>query len=364
MVRELVTHPADCGAILGTSCLIRLFTGLCSYLLALFVLLFIHPDNRLTMLLVAILGSSLLLQALDVTDLWFQSRVASRFSVISRSCAFLLSSCGKAAMVISGASLTAITIAAASEAFFAALALVLAYRISGERISHWRWDSIWFRKLLANSIPLVLSGIVLMIYLRIDQVMLGAMASPAEVGQYAAAVRISEIWYFVPAAIVSTLFPGLVLLRDSDPALFQLKLQQLYALLAFLGYAVALPVSLLSPWLVNLLFGAAYTPAGPLLAVLIWAGLFANITVVRNAHFIALEWGKPLLWCTTLGAIGNIALNLLLIPRLGAMGAALATCISYWIAAHGSCYTSATMRPTAAMILRALLLPCWWRSQK
>lgn len=360
VIRELVTHPSDRGAILGTSCLIRLLTGLCSYLLALIMLLVIHPDDKLTMLLVAILGSSLLLQALDVTDLWFQSRVASRFSVISRSCAFLLSSCGKAAMVVSGASLTAIAIVTASEAFLAALALVLAYRISGERVSHWRWSSAWFKKLWANSIPLVLSGIVLMIYLRIDQVMLGAMASPADVGQYAAAVRISEIWYFVPAAIVSSLFPGLVLLRDSDPALFQEKLQQLYNLLAFLGYAVAVPVSLLSPWLVKLLFGVAYAPAGPLLAVLIWAGLFANITVVRNAHFITLEWGKALLWSTTLGAAGNVLLNLLLIPRFGAMGAAAATCISYWVAAHGACYTSAALRPTAAMILRALSCPRFW----
>jgi O-antigen/teichoic acid export membrane protein len=360
VVRELVKSPAERGSILGTTCLIRFVAGALSYLLALALLLLTRPDDRLALLMVALLGSSLVVQALDVADLWFQSRVLSRFSVISRSTAFLLSSCAKIVMVVTGASLTAITLATATEALFAAVALVVAYRISGEQISSWCWSPIWFKKLLSDSVPMVLSGIVLMVYLRIDQVMLGALSSQTEVGLYAAAVRISEVWYFVPAAIVSSVFPGLVQLRSSDPELFQIKLQRLYNLLAFLGYAVAVPVTYIAPWLVQLLFGAAYQSAAPLLSVLIWAGLFANLTVVRNAHFIALEWGKALLWSTTLGAVSNVVLNVILIPRYGALGAAIATCVSYWVAAHGACYTSATLRPTAAMILRSLVYPRFW----
>jgi O-antigen/teichoic acid export membrane protein len=360
VVRELVTHPEERGALLGTTCLIRFVAGLSSYLLALALLLFIRPDDRLTFLLVAILGSSLLIQALDVTDLWFQSRVLSRLSVLSRSAAFLASSCIKVVMLLSGASLTAIAIATASEAVFAAVALLSAYRISGEQISTWRWSRTWLRTLFTESVPMVLSGIVLMVYLRIDQVMLGILASSSDVGQYAAAVRISEVWYFVPTAIVSSVFPGLVQLRSSDAVLFQLKVQKLYKLLAFLGYAIALPVTFLAPWLIQLLFGSDYQPAAPLLSVLIWAGLFANVSVVRNAHFIALGWGKALLWCTALGAVSNVLLNLVLIPRYGALGAAIATCISYWIAAHGACYTSATQRPVAAMIVRSLIAPRFW----
>ncbi len=360
VVRELVTNPSERGKILGTASLIRLMAGISSYLLALVVMLIIRPTDKLTLLLVAILGSSLLLQALDVTDLWFQSRVVSRYSVISRAVAFFLSSCIKVAMVLLGASLTAITIATATEAVFAALALLVAYRINGEKFSNWRWSSTWFNRLFTESVPMVLSGIVLMIYLRIDQVMLGILASASDVGQYAAAVRISELWYFIPTAIVSSVFPALVKLIKSDPDLFQLKLQKLYNLLAFIGYAVAIPVTFISPWLVNLLFGTAYHSSAPLLSVLIWAGLFANLTVVRNAHFIALSLGKALLWSTTLGAVSNVLLNLFLIPGYGAMGAAISTCISYWIAAHGACYTTKTQRPAAAMILRSLLLPKFW----
>lgn len=361
VVRELVNHPEAEQAILGTTCLIRTAAGLLAYLGAIVTLLVIRPGDQAVLILVALLGSSLLAQAVEVSDLWFQSRVLSRYTVMCRSSAFVISSGLKVLLVLSHASLVAITAATAVEALLAALLLVAVHsRQSGVGLLRWRRDHSWFRRLLTGSVPMVLSGVVLMVYLRIDQVMLGALASQAEVGLYAAAVRISEVWYFVPTAIVSSVFPGLVALRSSDARQFNQKLQQLYNLLAFLGYAVALPVTFIAPWLVQLLFGSAYQGAAPLLSVLIWAGLFANLSVLRNAHFIALDWGKALLWATSLGALSNILLNLLLIPRYGALGAAVATCISYWIAAHGACYTSRQLWPAAGMLFRALVLPRFW----
>lgn len=360
VVRELVTDSDHRATILGTTFLIRLVSGTLAYLLALVMILVLRPGDSVALLLVALLGSSLLFQATEVIDLWFQSRVESRYAVMVRVAAFLLSSTAKLACVLAGASLTAVVVATAAEALLVAGGLVVVYLHTAGRLRSWRWDNTRFRSLVSSAVPMVLSGIVLMVYLRIDQVMLGALAGEAEVGFYAAAVRISEVWYFVPAAIVSSLFPRIVELRASDRVQFEQRLQRLYNLLAFLGYAVALPVTLLAPWLVQLLFGSAYQPSAPLLAVLIWAGLFANLTVARNAHFIALDWGRAQLWTASAGAAANILLNLLLIPRYGAMGAAVATCLSYWVAAHGACYASRTLRPAAAMILRALLMPRWW----
>jgi len=360
VVRELVSDGDQRGTILGTTFLIRLASGTLAYLLAVVTIMLLRPGDSLALLLVALLGSSLLFQSAEVIDLWFQSRVASRYAVMARIVAFLVSSGAKLACVLAGASLTAVALATAAEALLLAGGLVVVYLRTAERLSTWQWDAVRFRALVRSAVPMVLSGVVLMIYLRIDQVMLGALASEAEVGFYAAAVRISEVWYFVPAAIVSSLFPRIVELRASDQVQFEQQLQRLYNLLAFLGYAVALPVTLLAPWLVQLLFGSAYQPSAPLLAVLIWAGLFANLTVARNAHFIALDWGRAQLWTASAGAIANILLNLLLIPRFGAMGAAGATCLSYWVAAQGACYVSRTLRPAAAMIMRALLMPRWW----
>lgn len=360
VVRELVAFPDERGAVLGTAFVIRISAGLVSLPLAVVALTLIRPDDRTTLLLVLLLSSSLVFQAVEVVDLWFQSQIATRCVAIVRMTAFSLSSLGKMICVMLGASLIAIAWATAAEALIVSCGLVLAYRLSGERLTLWSFSRERFRSLFTGAVPMLLSGIVFMIYLRIDQVMLGAMVSAQEMGHYAAAVRISEVWYFVPAAIITAVFPRIVTLKNSDPDVFNAKVQQLYNLLVFLGYVIALPATLLAPWIVQLLFGAAYQPAAPLLSVLIWAGVFANLTVIRNAHFIALDWGKALLWSTSAGAATNILLNLLFIPRWGAMGAALATCVSYWVAAHGACLCSRSLWPAAGMITRALLYPRWW----
>lgn len=360
VVRELVTCPDQRPRIMGTTLLIRLGTGLLALLAAVVILPLVRPADPVALALVAVLGSTLLFQSLEVIDLWFQHRVASRYAVIARSSAFLLSSGAKVAVVIAGGSVVAIGVATALEALLTALALLLAYRVSGERVTHWRWDRGWNRRLLREAVPMVLSGVVLMIYLRIDQVMLGMLTDGAQVGFYAAAVRIAEVWYFVPTVIVSSVFPALVALHRSDQALFQMKMQRLYALLAFLGYAVALPVTLLAPWLIQLLFGTAYQPAAPLLAVLIWAGLFANISVARNSYLIAINSPRALFWFSICGAVSNIVLNLLLIPALGGMGAVFATLFSYWFAAHGACYLVPAFRPVGAAITRSLFWPRFW----
>lgn len=360
VVRELVSYPEQRPQIMGTTALIRAAAGLFALAGSLLILPLVSPAEPVILLLVAVLGSSLLFQALEVIDLWFQHRVASRYTVIARSSAFLLSSGAKVAVVMTGGGLVAIAVATALEGLLTAVALIWAYRISGERISGWCWDQGWGRRLLRDALPMVLSGVVLMVYLRIDQVMLGMLAGQSEVGYYAAAVRIAEVWYFVPTVIVSSVFPRLVALRSSDQLQFRQAMQKLYSLLAFLGYAVALPVTFLGPWLVQLLFGADYHPAGPLLAVLIWAGLFANLSVARNSYLIVINSPQALFWFSLAGALVNVVLNLMLIPVAGAMGAVLATLVSYWFAAHGVCYLAPSFRPVAADITRSLIWPRFW----
>jgi O-antigen/teichoic acid export membrane protein len=130
--------------------------------------------------------------------------------------------------------------------------------------------------------------------------------------------------------------------------------------MAFMGYAVAVPVTVIAGFVVKLLFGDAYAAAGPMLAVLVWAGLFANLTVARNAYLLAMNWSRVLFFVVCLGAITNVLLNLLLIPRFGGMGAVIASCVSYWVAAHGACYCYRPLRRTANMLSRALLYPRFW----
>lgn len=360
VVRDMVRNPQATAEILGTTCLLRLGAGICSYAAALGVILMLRPGETLTQVLVAIAGVTLLTQALDTIDLWFQSQVRSKYVVWAKNGAFLVSALVKVALILLNASLVAFAWANLAEFVLGALGLILVYRMNGQTLAHWKASMREARRLAGESLPMVVSGIIFMVYLRVDQVMLGQMAGDREVGVYAAAVRVAEIWYFIPTAIVSSVFPDIVRSRELGEEIFYGKLQRLYNLLSFLGYAVALPTTFLAPWVIDLLFGSAYAAAGPMLAVLVWAGLFANLGVARNAFLLATNKPRVLLFAVLVGAVSNVLLNLVLIPRYGGMGAAVASCVSYWFAAHGACYLHRYLFRAAGMLTRSLVYPKFW----
>lgn len=345
---------------MGVTFFLRLCAGAITYLAMLGAIFYFRPDEHLVHVLAAIMGVGLILQALDTIDLWFQSQVHSVYVVYAKCSAFIVSSIVKIVLVLIRAPLIDFVTVGALELLLAAIGLLVAYWHSGQRISAWKVNFGIVRRLLSDSWPLLFSGVVFMVYMRIDQVMLGQMVGDHEVGIYSAAVRLAEVWYFIPTAVVSSVFPNIVRAREVDEAEFYGRLQRLYNLLAFMGYAVAIPVTLASGLVISLLFGKNYAAAGPMLALLIWAGLFANLAVARNAYLLVMNWSRVLFGMVLAGALVNVLLNLVLIPRYGGMGAVLASCVAYWVAAHGGGLFYAPLRKTNQMLTRAMLCPKFW----
>lgn len=168
--------------------------------------------------------------------------------------------------------------------------------------------------------------------MKIDQIMLGQMLNDNAVGVYSAAVRISEVWYFIPMVIVASVFPAILEAKKRDESQYQQRLQRLYDLMVALSVFVALPMTFLSNHIVTSLFGSAYTQAGPILAIHIWASVFVFLGVASSQYFVAENRQIISMQRTLLGAVVNIFLNFFLIPVLGSIGAAIATIFSYAIA--------------------------------
>jgi PST family polysaccharide transporter len=192
-----------------------------------------------------------------------------------------------------------------------------------------------------------------MLYMRIDQVMLGAMLGNEAVGIYSAAVRVSELWYVVPASIVASIAPAIVTAREAGPVVYKQKLEQLFRAMVLISYAVTVPMFLVSQPLVVLIFGAEYAAAGPVLAVHVWASLFVALGIASSQYLLLEGLNHVSLQRTAVGAVANVLLNLAWIPRYGALGAAFATLISYAIANFFLLQSPAT-RYCLGMMLRAL----------
>jgi O-antigen/teichoic acid export membrane protein len=280
--------------------------------------------------------------------------------VYAKNGAFMVASAARLLLVYNRAPLVAFAWVTLGEAVLAAIGLVIVYRRRGEGPGRWEVSAARARSLLRDSWPLILSGMVTMVYMRIDQVMLREMVGEREVGLYSAAVRLAEVWYLVPMALVASLYPNLVAAKQADEALFYRRLQRLYDLMAILGYAIAIPGMLLAGLVVRWLYGVDYREAAPMLAILVWTTVFVNLGVARSLFLTAMNWTRLHLFTVAVGGAVNVGLNLLLIPRYGGVGAAIATCVAYAMASYGACFLYRPLFPTGRMLTRSLFTP--WAS--
>jgi O-antigen/teichoic acid export membrane protein len=360
VVRNIVRDPSCRNEALGSAFALKFAGGIVTLILSLVTILIIRPDDALTHWLVVIGGGATIFQAFDAIDFWFQSQVQSKYTVYARNGSFLAITAVKVGLLLLTAPLIAFAWANFAEVAVGGFALVIAYQKAGNSIISWKISRDYAKTLLRDSWPLILSSVMIMIYMRIDQVMLGQMAGDKEVGIYSAAVRLAEAWYFVPMAVASSTFPSVVEAKALGEERFYKRLQKLYNLMAFMAYVVAVPATFLSGWVIEILFGVAYSKAGPLLAVLIWAGIFTNLGVARSSFLTTMNWTKIHFMTVSFGCVINIVLNYILIPKYGGMGAVLASLVAYWFAAHGSCFIYKPLRKTGYMLTKAMIYPRFW----
>jgi len=324
VVRELLEHPQETDVILGTTAGLR-FGGAVLCLLLILTVAFAVGVRGDTLVLVSLIALGPLFQALDVIDFYNQSQLQSRRTVLARGLAFLLSSLGRIAMILLGAPLIAFALLLVAETTLASIFQILSYRSHGGILRKWRFQEGPARRLLKSSWPLILSGFAIAVYMRIDQLMLHFLTTERVVGIYSAAVKMSELWYFLPTALVNSAFPAILSLGLGRLEERRHKLDRLFQILAGLGLCVALPTAFLSGWLVRRLYGSDFIEAGPILAVHIWTGIPVALGLGKEYWLVAENLTRFSMFATLGGASVNVLLNLCLIPHWGPLGAAWAT---------------------------------------
>lgn len=325
IVRELVSRPELTPRLLGTALVLKLLGSLAVVGLSVAAIGTLMPGRAEAQILITIIAIGGVAQAFDVSDLWFQSQTSSHYTVLAKGFAFFLASLLRVILIVSAVDLSAFVWVGLAEIVVGALGSAVFFSRLVMPLSSWRFGLGIARSLLASSWTLLLSGVAIMIYMKIDIVMLTQLHGEQETGIYAAALRLSEVWYFIPTVIVSSVTPTIIAARHQDEAAYYRHIERLFRLMCAIGVTIALPVSLSSHLLVTTLFGEAYSGAGGVLAVHIWAAIFVFLGVAQSAWDVAEDFTGFLLFRTVVGAAVNVALNLLLIPPLAALGAAIAT---------------------------------------
>jgi O-antigen/teichoic acid export membrane protein len=192
--------------------------------------------------------------------------------------------------------------------------------------------------------------------MRIDQIMIGHILGETDLGKFSAAVRLSEAWYFIPLAFVTSFAPKLFELKGKNEILYKSSIQTLMRLIVLISVLVALFMTFASEWLIMNSYGAAYKDAGAVLRIHIWGGVFAFLGVISEQWLIANGLQRLAFYRTIFGVIINIIANFFLIPKMGISGAAYATVITQFFVAYLFDLFNSKLRELFFMKSKALFL--------
>lgn len=335
VIRELVKDESRAEKLIGTAFVLKLIGAILVFSILVVVVNFTSNDTY-TNTLVFIIASATIFQAFNVVDFYFQAKVLSKYVAFVNTIALFIGSVVKIVLILNEAPLIAFAWVVLFDSIILAIGFIYIYtkKNTTSSIQHLSFNILTAIDLLRDSWPLILSGIVTSIYMRIDQVMIKEMLNTEAVGQYAAAVRLSEAWYFIPVVVTSSLFPAIVNAKKQNEELYYLRLQKLYNLMTWTAVTIAIFMTFLSDWVVDLLYGDQYNQAGAVLMIHAWAGIFVFLGVVSGKWFLSENLQILAFWRVFFGMIVNIILNILLIPKYGIQGAAVATLISQSVAAY------------------------------
>lgn len=361
VVRELsrsstINSVSEQQSVIANALAIRAVSAILA-IAVMFGLAFFASSNDLTAKFIIILYSlSIAPQALDVIDSALQAKGLFKIASIARTLISLLFSTIKILLIVFDAEVIWFAALFTIESTFFGVFFIIIAKIHDliPGLSYVSRKKI--KQLLSSSFLVMLRLFAIAVYMRIDQLMINYMLGSKALGIYSVATRISELWYFVPTAIMAAALPRLTQSHEGGVEHYERELRRWLRMMVAIALPVALTLSLLSSLIVDLLFGPDYVEAATVLAIQTWAGIFVAMGVASNPWFINTGLLRFGLYQTLAGAVISIGLNLLLIPEYGLIGASLSVIASQAISAFLFNAVFRETRPLFFLQTKALIL--------
>ena len=184
-----------------------------------------------------------------------------------------------------------------------------------------------------------------------DAFLISLLLTETELGYYSAAMTITLAISLMTFAVRAAIYPVMARYAHGSPDKLALLHEKANQYLIALALPIAAAVCLLAEPIVRLIFGPAFGPAVPVLQVSVWAAVFLLVNVPNARLLLVDNRQRAAAWLTGVSMGTNVVANLILIPVLGIVGAALARVI-----ASGAFFLSIHLY-VRANILRGRLLP-------
>lgn len=352
VVQELLSDAENEGQILGTmllSCTVTAIGGMAAA--TAFALIFNAGETE-TILVVAIYSLILVTQVWEMLQYWFQAKLLSKYYAVVSLISYTVVSGYKIFLLAAKKSVYWFALSYTLDYLLIAAMLFVCYqKLGGQRLS---FSFQRFKAMFSRSRYYIISALMVTFCAQTDKIMINAMIDETATGFYSAATVCAGLASFVFSALTDSFRPVILQNRLEGQEIFENNIKKLYSLIIYMALAVCIGTTILAKPLIYLTYGADYAPAIPMLRIAVWYTTFSYLGIVRNIWILA-EGKQRYLWIVNaIGAGTNIVLNALLIPVMGANGAALASVVTQFVMNVGTGFVIRPLSYNNRMMLQSL----------
>lgn len=328
VVKEVVSNPERQNSIIASTLAIRFVAGIAAFLFCAAIVFVTKQHSPVYLYCTIITALNIVLLSFDVFDYFYQARNEVQKVIIPKVTFFVSFCIIKIVFVYFNGTLLHFVWLSFAELLLTYLTILIFYLKDGNRLfTVIRLSEINY--LFRHSWPLMFTGVLILLYVKADQLLLDTLGTPVQLGEYAAAARISELWYALPTVLATALLPGLIAKRQEDIPAYLHAMERWLRLSFWVSMAIAVVMTFSSASIAQLLYGAQFPKSGLILSIHIWANIPVFLSTALMQYQLIEGAYKTNLYASSAGLVVNIAINILLIPSMGGVGAAIATVVSY-----------------------------------
>lgn len=334
LTRDLVgIEPGEEQKLLGTGFVIHLI-GFLLIMGCLVGFIFINQEPHLMIELIFLVGAMLIFRSFHVLDYFFQANVKAKYIALSQLVMVLVSAGLKVVGIYLQKDIEFFVMVYALEFAIPSIVLIMIYKNQNYHFSDWKFDKSLFFNLLNQSKMYVLAGVFASVYMKIDQVMITNMLDKAQNGEYANAVRLSNVWHLVPSVVCASLMPAIVNAKKIGQKNYEQKFQYLFNVLVWFSIILGIGTTLIADWLIAFLFAGKFVGTADVLKIHIWSSIFVFLGVASSYYLLQEKLYHLALYRVMAGCTFNIVLNYFWIPDYGILGASMATLLAQGLAGY------------------------------
>lgn len=352
LVEEIVSNPDRDGATLGTSTVMSVTSSLFCIIGCVAFVSIANPGETDTLIVCALYSISLIFQMTEMIQYWYQAKLLSKYTSVVSLVAYVVVSIYKIYLLITEKSIYWFAVSYALDYLIISVVLFVIYKRLGNQKMSFSWSL--GKQLFAKSKYYIVSSMMVTIFSQTDKIMIKMMIGNVENGLYSSAVACTGMTAFVFSAIIDSLRPVIFESKKKSQEAFEKNMSLLYSIVIYMGLAQSVVMTIFAKPIVSILYGKEYLLSIPLLQIITWYSAFSHMGSVRNIWMLA-EKKQKYLWIINLsGAMLNVIGNFILIPIIGAAGAAIASVLTQFFTNFILCIVIKPIRPTSKLMWKSL----------